>query len=117
VASRSANYGIFTSGSGGIYSGDHEVSNGNDGVILISSHAITITGNTANGNGANGGQGNGIDDFGFSTTLTKNTADFNGQDGIYVTDTSTLDGGGNTAKGNDYIAGNPPEQCRGVVCG
>ena len=47
----------------------------------------------------------------------QNTADFNGQDGIYVTDTSTLDGGGNTAKGNDYIAGNPPEQCRGVVCG
>jgi parallel beta-helix repeat protein len=93
------------------------VSNGNDGVILISSHAITITGNTVNGNGAAGGQGNGIDDFGFSTTLTKNTADFNGQDGLYVTDTSALDGGGNTAKGNDYIAGNPPEQCRGVVCG
>ena len=77
VASRSTNYGILTGGSGGVYSGDHELSNDNDGVILISSHAITITGNTANGNGAGAGQGNGI----------------------------------------DCIAGNPPEQCHGVVCG
>ncbi len=41
---------------------------------------------------------------------------FNGSGGISVTDSTLVDGGGNTAKGNDYSPGNPPVQCEGVVC-
>jgi hypothetical protein len=42
---------------------------------------------------------------------------FNGGDGIRAgSDTTVIDGGGNTAKGNDYASGFTPIQCFGVVC-
>jgi hypothetical protein len=95
----------------GTYSGDHELNNGVNGLVVVGK--VTITSNVANGN-----RSYGIYDTGFGTTLTKNTASFNGLDGIYVAayDAAVIDGGGNTAKGNDYGSGATPEQCRGVVC-
>jgi hypothetical protein len=110
VASGSKYNGIFSQASGGTYSGDHEVSNGYAGLALYG-QKMTITSNIANGNTIDG-----IYDGAFATTLTKNSANFNGQDGIYVDEVAVIDGAGNTAKGNDYVTGYPPEQCHGVVC-
>lgn len=102
--------GIVSAASGGIYSGDHEVSNGNRGLVVFGSKLV-VTGNIATGNALPG-----ILDTGIGTTLTKNIANFNAQDGIDARDTTVIDGGGNTAKGNDYADGYVPQQCYGIVC-
>ncbi len=106
-------YGIEGYGSGGTYSGDHELNNNIDGLVVEGATSV------ANSNVADGNGNYGIwDVLDAGSTLTRNTADFNGNDGIFIQDAPTaVDGGGNLAKGNDYSAGNPPEQCRGVVCG
>lgn len=105
----SVTLGIAGQGSGSVYSGDHELNNQGNGLYVYGSK-ITVTGNVANGNA-----GVGIGDIGGYTTLTKNTANFNFTDGIYTNAPTATDGGGNTAKGNNYGAGTP-EQCHGVVC-
>jgi len=50
--------------------------------------------------------------------LTTNIANFNAHDGIYISiyEPTVIDGGGNTAKGNDYASGAVPAQCYGIVC-
>jgi hypothetical protein len=113
VAASNGNVGIYTvlGAGGGTYSGDHELNNSYGLVIVSNAAKMIITGNIAEGNTIYG-----IDDGGFGTTLTKNIANFNGNDGIYVAEVAVIDGGGNTAKGNDYTTGNAPEQCHGVVC-
>jgi parallel beta-helix repeat protein len=111
VAASNTYGGIYAiNAAGGIYSGDHELSNGGDGLVIATAN-LTVTGNIANENTYDG-----IYDLGFETTLTKNTANFNADDGIYVGDATAIDGGGNLAKGNDYATGATPEQCHAVVC-
>jgi hypothetical protein len=109
TASGNSAGGIDSAANGGTYSGDHEVSN-SYGVEVFGQN-LTVTGNFANGN-ANYG----IYDQGLGTTLTKNAAYFNARDGIYVNEVAGIDGGGNTAKGNDHATGTTPVQCRNVVC-
>ena len=111
VASRNAFDGINSSASGGTYSGDHEVSNGSAGLNLNFASFVTVTGNIANDN-----RSTGIYNNGGAITLTKNVANFNSGDGIVVLDLTVIDGGGNTAKGNDYGTGFDPQQCSGIVC-
>lgn len=107
----SASDGIVFAGSGAVYSGNHAVNNGNNGMILEGFDA-SVSSTIANGNTANG-----VDDLGYGTKLTKNTADFNGSDGIYSYDASLVDGGGNTAKGNERTTGpTAAVECVGVVC-
>jgi hypothetical protein len=103
------NYGISSFAVGSTYSGDHEVSNLYSG-FYIGGSKLVVSGNIANGNQ------DGIFDQGVGTTLTKNIANFNTHDGIDVYDTTVIDGGGNTAKGNDYGTGAVPQQCFGIVC-
>jgi hypothetical protein len=104
--------GMYAAGTGATYSGDHELNNGSEGLAIYFGVKTLVTGNIANGNGYYG-----IRDLGAGTTLTKNTANFNGGDGIFVSnDATVVDGAGNTAKGNDYVSGNPLVQCQGVVC-
>ena len=106
-------YGFDAFGTGDTYSGDHELNNSQVGLYLQGTTTV-VSSNIADGNGTIGIW----DASSARATLTKNTADFNGNDGMSITgDPTAVDGGGNLAKGNDYIAGNPPEQCRGVVCG
>jgi parallel beta-helix repeat protein len=107
--------GVYAAGVGATYSGDHELNNGigsgYSGLVIHGAKTL-VTGNVANGN-----RQYGILDAGTGTTLTKNTASFNGWDGIFVQgDVTVVDGAGNIAKGNDYVSGNPPVQCEGVVC-
>ena len=67
--------------------------------------------------------------YGNFATVTGNTADFNGNDGIYNLSSTTIDGGGNLAKGNDRAGyGNintsstssvpavGPEECLNIIC-
>jgi hypothetical protein len=103
--------GIVFGGSGAVYSGNHAVNNGNNGMILEGFNA-SVTGTISNGN-----RSTGIDDLGYGTKLTRNTTDFNGYEGIYSYDASLIDGGGNTAKGNERTSGpDTAVECSGVVC-
>jgi parallel beta-helix repeat protein len=105
--------GMFEGGTGATYSGDHELNNGYDGLVIQYGVKTLVTGNIANGNARFGI----YEGSGAGTTLTKNTANFNGSDGINAnSDATVVDGAGNTAKGNDYVSGNPAVQCQGVVC-
>jgi hypothetical protein len=113
VAASNYYHGIVSGGTGGVYSGVHELSNGLSGGfygLYLFGSTTTVTNNVANGNG-----GYGILDQGFATKFTTTTADFNGLDGLYISEIAAVDGGGNTAKGNGY-GGGTPEQCRGIVC-
>jgi hypothetical protein len=104
-------YGIYGRGSGGTYSGDHELNNIQYGLYLTGAKLV-VSSNVADGNAIYG-----IYDAGTADTLTKNTANFNGNDGIFIQgDPTVIDGGGNLARGNDYTSGATPEQCYGVVC-
>jgi len=103
--------GFVVAGTGSAVSGNHAVSNTGNGFNVVSGTGIILTSNVANGNG-----GYGVYDGAFVTTLTGTSANFNVYDGIYVNDASAIDGGTNTAKGNDYGAGATPEQCFNIVC-
>jgi parallel beta-helix repeat protein len=110
VASRNGYVGIDSYAPGSTYSGDQELSN-DFGIALVGAQNVAVSDNVANGNSDVG-----IYEYGVATTLTKNTANFNGGDGIYVFDVAVIDGGGNTAKDNDYAPGQVNEQCHGIVC-
>lgn len=110
VTWRNGSAGIYAGGSGGTFSGNHVLNNTFHGLEIVGSKNV-VTSNVANGNTYDG-----IYDGGYVTTLTKNIANFNGHDGIYLDDLTPIDGGGNTAKGNDFTAGVPAEQCLGIVC-
>jgi parallel beta-helix repeat protein len=99
---------------GGTYAGDRELNNRNTGLYIRSSGPITVTGNFATGN-----LNYGIAAFeAAGLTLSGNRANNNGNDGINLDALDVTDGGGNTARGNDYTspAAGPPEQCFGVAC-
>ena len=104
-------YGIVSSGPAATLTGDHGLNNTSTGLYL--GGTATVTSNVANGNGVYG-----IWDASAGNTLKTNTANNNGNDGIFANqnDPKVIDGGGNTAKGNDTTTGTKPEQCYGVVC-
>ena len=106
---RSNTTGIESRAPGAVYRSDHEINN-SDG-LYATGPSLQVLSNVADGNAIVG-----LAVLGDGSTLTGNTADFNGADGIVVSGVSLIDGGGNTAKGNDYTAGYVPEQCNGVVC-
>jgi hypothetical protein len=111
VAAFNAGDGIVAFGAAGeTLSGDHESSNGFYGLALFGS-TTTVTGNIAEAN-----KYIGIYDNGIASKLTNNIANFNGNDGIYTQDATVIDGGGNSAKGNDWSTGVPQTQCEGVIC-
>lgn len=103
--------GIVAGGANGVYTGNHLVNNGNNGMILEGGNT-TVTSTVSNAN-----RGAGINDLGFGAKLTKNTTDYNGFEGVYSHDALLVDGGGNTAKGNAAAYGETMAvQCQGVVC-
>lgn len=110
--------GIYSVAVGGTYSGDHELNNGGDGILLYSSANVLVTGNVADNNGSNGIW---VISNATGNILTKNVADFNGLYGIKNPSGSftpgAFDGGGNTAKGNNYaVTPVDPTQCFDIAC-
>jgi hypothetical protein len=107
----------------GVFKNNRIVTNGasmgEDGLLIDYTHDDQVTGNFVNDNGRNG-----MYLYGFNTTVTGNTADFNGSLGILNQSEFTIDGGGNTAKGNNRagfgtIGSTPavePEECSAIVC-
>lgn len=110
VAASNAGYGMLTTGANNTITGNSFVSNRLDGLYAGG------TGDVITSNRASGNHSNGIDDNDYGGKLTTNVANFNGSDGIYVYTFNAIDGGGNTAKGNN-IALAPDEQCYGIACG
>ena len=105
-------YGIVSNSTGSTLSGNKALSNSYDGIYVAGTKTV-LTSNVADGNTLAG-----INDTGTATTLTKNAANYNANDGMDAgADLLLVDGGGNTAKGNDYGTGNKPIQCNGVACG
>jgi hypothetical protein len=102
-------FGIESLGSGEVYTSDHELNN--HGGVYATGPNLQVIGNVANGNSIVG-----IVDLGSGGTLKGNTANFNAADGIVAAGVPVIDGGGNTAKGNDYTDGYAPVECQGVVC-
>lgn len=111
TAARNSADGIDSGAAGiAVYSGDHELSNAFNGLSFTGTAKITISSNVAESNGQYGISGGG-------GTLTNNVADFNGFDGIHIQSLGvTLDGGGNVAKGNNWVAGQKPYQCEQFPC-
>lgn len=103
--------GIFAGGIGGTYSGNHLSSNW-DGLV-VGFGAQTVSGNFSDSNNVSG-----IDITDPGATYSNNSTNYNGQDGINSNGWAIVDGGGNTAHGNDYSTTTPvpPEQCYGVAC-
>jgi hypothetical protein len=102
-------FGIESLGSDEVYTSDHELNN--HGGVYATGPNLQVISNIANGNIIVG-----IGDLGNGATLKGNTANFNGADGIVASGVPVIDGGGNTAKGNEYTDGYAPVECRGVVC-
>jgi hypothetical protein len=105
--------GIYSLASTATYTGNHSLNNTDAGIVLGGggSSGVVLTSNVTNGNAAYG-----IYDFDSGTKLTGNTANFNGRDGIWVDEVAVIDGGTNTAHGNDDTTGVTAEECYGVVC-
>ena len=103
------NTGVIVSGSGATVSGNHSASN-NWGMYVQDAHA-TVSNNSTDDNVYNG-----IDLGGAGSVFTANSLDYNGSDGFVGNGYAIIDGGSNTAHGNDYIAGATPEQCSGIAC-
>ena len=105
-------YGVVSDSTGSTYTGNKALNNSYDGIDVYGTKTV-LTSNVASGNALIG-----INDTGTATTLTKNVANYNTNDGMAAyADLLVVDGGGNTAKGNDYGTGDKPIQCNGVACG
>lgn len=104
---RSNGSGIVVLGAAATLSGNRALSNTEEGIYVANEQPGTVvTSNVANANGING-----IFDASVSgSALSKNVADFNTGAGIDA-NYQSIDGGGNTAKGNGK-----PHQCEDVVC-
>lgn len=112
VAAQNGFIGIYANGAGGTYSGDREISNSQNGLFASNVLNLVVTSNIADDNGFAG-----LAIYSPNqVTMTKNTANFNGGDGIDANDLLVIDGGGNTAKGNDYNTGVTPQECLGIAC-
>lgn len=111
VTGNSASYnydGIYGDGMGATYSGNHVTSN--EYGLAVGSGVLMVSGNFADSNTFSG-----IVAVDKGATYANNSANYNGWDGINVEDEPIIDGGGNTAHGNDYGT-TTPEQCRGIAC-
>lgn len=110
VASSNMLYGFYAFGNAMTFTSNHVLSNAYIGMFLPVTTGSVLTSNIVNGNGNVG-----LEDGGYGTKLTTNTANFNGSDGIYINDTTSVDGGGNLAHG-DNTGAPPAEECFGIVC-
>lgn len=108
TVSYSGGDGIYAGGLGATYSGNHLSSN-YDGIV-VGPGVLSVTGNAADSSNDNG-----IDVVDGGATYSNNSANYNGHDGMNANNQPIIDGGGNTAHGNNYNS-TTPEQCSGFAC-
>jgi len=106
-------FGIAVAGTGDSVTTNKAISNQYG--IYISGMTEVVTGNSASSNSLYG-----VYDAGTGNKIATNVTNFNGSTGILAADYAVIDGGGNTAKGNNTTGASfvlvTGEQCYEIAC-